>query len=250
MTSLRGRDWIFLALALVATPVCTRLGFWQLDRLQQRRAHNALVQERLTMPPIQPGSQASDLEDLEYRRAVLQGQFDTDHELLLTNRSHQEQPGVHLVTPLLPDGAEPAVLVDRGWIPVSQTAGNGLDPYHLEGEVRLEGILRRSRPEPRWSFLADPVPESEGAFIRRWRVLNIERIQIQMPYPLAPYFIEQNQRLSLASPQPIPDPDIDLSEGPHLSYAVQWFSFAGIALIGGGTWLVHRLRLSNGTKEA
>jgi surfeit locus 1 family protein len=241
---------MFLTVVLLAVPVCTRLGFWQLDRLQQRRARTTQVRERLAMPPIQPGTQASDLENLEYRRVVLQGQFDPDHEILLTNRSYQEQPGAHLVTPLVLAGAEEAVLVDRGWIPASQAAEDELDPYHLEGEVKLEGILRRSRPEPRWSFLADPVPEPEGAFVRRWRVLNVERIQIQMPYPLAPYFIEQDQRLGRDSPQPIPDPDIDLSEGPHLSYAIQWFSFAGIGLFGGVAWLYHRLRLSGGTKEA
>lgn len=249
MRSLRWRDWIFLALALVAAPVCTRLGFWQLDRLQQRRARNAQIQERLVSPPLELRFQPIEIEDFEYRRVVLRGQFDPDHQILLENRSYEEQPGVHLVTPLLEEEGAQGVLVDRGWIPSSQMAEDELDQFQVEGEVTLEGILRESRAEPRWTFLADPIPEPGDAFLQRWRVLNVERIQIQMPYPLLPYFIEQDVRLKLDTPQPEPDPDIDLSEGPHTSYAIQWFSFAAIALFGGGAWLYQRMHISNGAKE-
>jgi cytochrome oxidase assembly protein ShyY1 len=36
---------------------------------------------------------------------------------------------------------------------------------------------------------------------------------------------------------PKPQTEIDLSEGSHLSYAIQWFAFAAISFLGGIAWL-------------
>jgi surfeit locus 1 family protein len=242
MRLLRARDWLFLIVALLAVPICIRLGVWQLERLQERRARNAVVKERMSALPVHLEDQTPNLETLEYHRVVLEGRFDPEHEILLQNRSYQEQSGFHLVTPMLPDGRTQAVLIDRGWIPADHVSAEERARYHVAGKVAVEGILRSSRPEPRWSFLADPIPEPGGSLILRWRVLNIERIEKQMPYRLLPFFIEQDAPLNVTQPQPVPDPDIDLSDGPHLSYAIQWFAFAAIGLFGGGAWLYRRLR--------
>jgi surfeit locus 1 family protein len=249
MKSLRLRDWLFLTVVLLAVPLCLRLGIWQIERLHERRARNAAIEARIAAPPIQLDFQTPDLDALEYHRVVLEGHFEPEHELLLQNRSYKEQSGFHLVTPLLPEAGGRAVLIDRGWIPADDSLAVERARFQVEGDISIEGILRRSRPEPRWSFLADPIPEPGEPFILRWRVLNIERIEKQMPYRLLPFFIEQDVPLSVTSPQPVPDPDIDLSDGPHLSYAIQWFSFAAIGLFGGGAWLNRRLRRTDIDQE-
>ena len=44
--------------------------------------------------------------------------------------------------------------------------------------------------------------------------------------------IGKREELNAVAEIPIPLPLPDLTEGPHLSYAVQWFIFMTIALIG------------------
>ena len=74
-----------------------------------------------------------------------------------------------------------------------------------------------------------------------WYRVDIPRIQEQVPYPLLPVFLEEEPAAGEPARRfPRPDPDIELSEGPHLGYAIQWFAFAGILL--GGYTLLFRQR--------
>lgn len=64
-----------------------------------------------------------------------------------------------------------------------------------------------------------------------------------IPYPVLPYYLQLSEKVADSTPQPEPVAQIDLTEGPHLGYALQWFSFATISLLGGGYWLYRHLRL-------
>ena len=239
MIRLTSRQWLFAALIVVVAAVCVRLGFWQLDRLAQRRATNARIEARMAADPFRLTGANVSLPDIEYRHVVAQGAFDPAHSIVLANRARNDEPGLHLVTPLKLEGTDQAVLVDRGWIPASDSARPAWAHYDLSGTLEITGIARASRPEPGWSLLADPTRGPGALPLDSWRVLNIESIQTQIPYRLLPMAIEVTGDPQPGSPTP--DPDIDLTDGPHLSYAVQWFSFAAIALIGGGLWLRHGL---------
>src|SRR2546421_1170176 len=103
-------------LGVVTATICVRLGIWQLHRLAQRRARNAVVAARLAAPPLALADiPAGDSAATHYRRVHLDGRWDFDHELVVTARSREGAPGVHLVTPLVVRGAPMAILVDRGW---------------------------------------------------------------------------------------------------------------------------------------
>ncbi|NIQ52124.1 MAG: SURF1 family protein, partial [Gammaproteobacteria bacterium] len=100
---------------LVVAAVCVRLGFWQLDRLQERRDRNAVVEARMAMPPVALAGLPSDTAGLVHRRVTLAGGYDHAHDLVLAGRSMGGLPGVYLYSPLrLGTGA---VLVERGWLP-------------------------------------------------------------------------------------------------------------------------------------
>jgi len=232
---LRPRGWSFLALAVLIAAACVRLGFWQLSRLAERRAHNQMIEARLAMPVADLQADASAASEQLYRRIRASGTFDADHEVLLENRTLNDQPGVHLITPLLLEGQLPAVLVDRGWVALENGAAPSRGRYRILEQVNVEGVLRPSQPEPSWAFLADPTAAPDQAPLDSVRVLNVERIQAQTPYTLLPVVLE------LTAPtqpgMPIPNPDLDLSDGPHLGYAIQWFLFAVIALAGGLLYL-------------
>jgi surfeit locus 1 family protein len=169
------------------------------------------------------------------------GEWLAGDEVLLRNRSLHEQPGYHLVTPLYLEDFEWAILVDRGWVPIDADEEDGLTRYSQAGAVGVEGILLPSEEEPSWSILADPTLGPDDEPLRAWRVLSIERIEEQLSYPLFEYYLALLESSGPSDEAPIPDPGIDLSEGPHIGYAIQWFSFAVIAVAGGGYWLRRRV---------
>lgn len=235
MPTLRSRLFTALLTILIVLGVAVMvgLGFWQLDRLQQRRAANATARARLDQPPVEVTAETGAL--LEFQPVRLSGEYDFENEIVLRNRSHQQSPGVRVLTPLLLDGegtGGTAVLVDRGWIPYTAAEPAVRAAYHRPaGPVTVEGIVRPA--QPRTSALQPPDPTADPAVGRldAWFRVDIERIQEQVPYRLLPFYVEA---------APGPDPtllpisgyEVDLSEGPHLGYAIQWFAFAAILGIG------------------
>ena len=95
--------WILTTLLVMAgVAVLIRLGIWQLDRLQTRRAFNARVTAQINQPTLDlnlaPG--IPDLNMMEYRKVTVTGEYDFADQVALRNQAWQDQPGVHLLTPL------------------------------------------------------------------------------------------------------------------------------------------------------
>jgi len=213
------RDVIALVGALVVAGVCVRLGIWQLDRLHQRRAHNALVAAARARPELEIREDPRlPIDSLRDRRLHARGAYDYARERLWHGRSYEGIPGVDFVTPLrLPDGT--AVLVDRGWAPSP-------DGYHVDQRAYHEGdsakVVGLGMAAPRGRGDVDPMA-----------------LRDSVPYRLLPVVIQQLPP-STALHRPLPSssagltrrPPPELSDGPHLSYVVQWFSFAAIIVVG------------------
>ncbi len=248
MTRLRKRDWSFILLIIVVTAACIRLGFWQLERLEQRQAEIQRVEAKLDNPPVKVATTVI-APAFAYQPAFAVGEFDTQDQILIENQSLDGQPGFHLVTPLRLVRAEGAILVDRGWIPFEDGIEGNLGQFNVSGMVEVKGILIPSVEQPDWSFLADPAPEPGEAPLQTWRFLTVDLIRRQVDFPLAALILVQTEALEDGPALPRPDPRIDLDEGPHLGYAIQWFAFASIAIIGGTLW-IRRQITSNETEEA
>lgn len=225
---------IFLAAIPVVFAGMLALGVWQLSRLQERRAHNAEIAARLAEPPapVTPQLFSADLAALDYRPAEARGVFDPAQEVVWRNQARSGAPGVHVITPLRLAGGEVAVLVDRGWLPYTQAELPARAAYPPPtGEVVIAGVLRLPARRSADFLPADPTLSPDLPRLDAWFWLDIEQIQAQIPYPLLPLLLVQttgadSQRLPLAEFTP------DLTDGPHLSYAIQWFAFAAIALFG------------------
>jgi surfeit locus 1 family protein len=217
--SLSRRDWIGATVAVTVALACIRLGVWQIDRLQQRRARNAAAAARRALPPLILSSAGGTLDSARGRRVLARGVFDYDRERPWRGRSFDGTPGVALLTPLrLDDGG--ALFVDRGWAPSP-------DAFHLnqlryrEGDtVTVEGLALGA---PRARGDVDPA-----------------KLRDSLPYPLLPFVVQV-----VAAPPTGPVlpsglrrwPVPPLNDGPHLSYAIQWFSFSVIILVGTGALL-------------
>jgi len=207
-----------------------RLGFWQLSRLGERRARNAAVAARLHEAPASIDALPADTARRHYRRVALVGHADYARELVLVNRTRDGSPGVHIVTPVRVAGRDTAVLVSRGWV----YSGNGTDvdlARWREGDtVRVDGYveLPSSRPGP-----ARLGGERE---MRAYRWLDAAAVAREVGYPVTPYYVvwtapPGEEKPPLDRPVRVPPPALD--EGSHMSYAIQWFSFATVALVGG-----------------
>lgn len=204
-------------LAVIAVVAFVNLGFWQLRRLDEKRTFNASVEAGLAAP-IAPISELPD--GATYRRVRAEGSYDPAFETLAL-RSHDGVSGYHVLTPLLlPDGT--AVLVDRGWVPIQYDAPR--DPGFAAplGTVSVVGMLW---PDQEGSGVPGEFPE----VVRR---IDPEIQAAFTPYPVRPEYLV----LSVQDPDqgglPIIVEPPTLPEGPHLGYAVQWFLFAAVVVVG------------------
>lgn len=228
------RRWLpTTLLVLLGGALCVRLGVWQLERLEQRRAFNAHVQAMWGAAPLTLTSQTSeDLTAMEYRAVTVSGRYDFGNQVALRNRYYNDQSGYHLLTPLLlEDGS--AVLVERGWIPADgNSAPADWRQYDQPGLVTVQGQIRLGQSKPDLGGVPDPTLAPGQARLDFWNTVNLERIRQQAPYPMLEVFVQPEVDPTDTTP-PIPyQPEIELTEGPHLGYAGQWFTFATILVLG------------------
>lgn len=240
------RRWLLATLLVVAAAlVMARLGVWQLDRLAQRRAFNARVQAQLDQPPLDltAGWRGADLYNMEYRQVTVTGEYDFSQQVALRNQAHDNRWGVSLLTPLMIAGSDQAVLVNRGWIPADEAAGDYLGGdwrrYDEPGTVTVTGVLRRSQSKPDFGRRSDPLP-APGERLDAWNFANVDAIDGQVPYELLDGgYIQQAPDPAWTALPYRSAPQLELTEGPHMGYALQWFSFA-LLLLGGYPFFIRR----------
>lgn len=227
------RKWLIpTLLVFVGTAVCIRLGIWQLDRLEQRRAFNAQYQSARSQPTLDLNQeQPENIADMEWRAVKVTGEYDFANQVAVRNQYHDSQYGYHLLTPLR--FGETAVFVERGWIPADvNSAPSDWRKYDEPGSVSVAGQVRLGRGKPAFGGVADPLPENGGK-LEIWNNADLTRIAEQMPYPVLPVYVQPEPDAGDTQPPIVPSPpEIELTEGPHFGYALQWFTFATILLIG------------------
>lgn len=198
-------------LALVTVVAFVNLGLWQLRRLEEKQDLRTAVAEAQALPPI-PIEQAP---AGSYRRVSATGAFDP---ILQTKvlRSQDGVSGYHVLTPFrFADGV--AVLVDRGWIPLDADP-----PPPFARLTAIEGTL--------W-------PAEEGSGVPDTLTPAVRRIDPEIQRAFADYaFLDEYLLLTAhryeASDLPVLPPPPEVSLGPHLGYAVQWFLFTAIVVLG------------------
>jgi surfeit locus 1 family protein len=227
------RKWLLATLLVVAgAALCIRLGIWQLDRLEQRRAFNHQVESMRARQALDLNQEVpDDISKMEWRAVRVQGRYDFANQIALRNQYYGTEYGYHLLTPLLFEDGQ-AVLVDRGWVPAEgNSSPQDWQKYDEAGEVTLTGQIRLGQTKPKIGGVADAVPE-DGPRLEIWNNADIERISQQLPYAALPVYIQPAVDGNDTTP-PIPyQPTIELTEGPHFGYALQWFTFATILLVG------------------
>jgi cytochrome oxidase assembly protein ShyY1 len=226
---LRPKWLAFLAGCVALAIVFVELGFWQLRRLDQRKAQNARIIAGRVASPVPPsalfGPGRPPAAGNEFRAVRIEGSYDQQHEYLVRGQTLDQAVGVYVLTPMvLGDGGR--VLVLRGFVPYSDRGADVAPevPAPPTGPVTVTGRLR----------LADE-PGSRLTRIGKYQTaarISIREISADLGRPLYDGYTELVKQL----PPPVSGlalvPEPELTEGPHLAYAVQWFLFSGMLFVG------------------
>lgn len=213
---------VVLVAALLASGVTARLGFWQLDRAQQKQRIAADLRERRALPPLPAEALAIDEAGLaaqRYRSITLRGHWVAERTVYLDNRQMDGRPGFFVVTPLRLPGGD-AVLVQRGWLQRNFQERERLQPVESPpGEVTVTG---RVAPPPSALFSLG----GAGTGLIRQN-LPLDEFARETGLPLRPLSIQQ-QDGEPGAPDPLqrrwPEPQVDV--GKHHGYAFQWFALS------------------------
>lgn len=217
------RLWLFVTIAVACAAIFVRLGIWQLHRRGERRARNALVLARLHEPEADVESLPRDTSTIRFRRVRVTGIPDYDHELVYAARSYRGSPGVNLLTPVRVPGHDTAVLVNRGWV----YAPDGATVDHARWRER----------DSTFTGYVDELPSKGGSTYSGRPViarLGYDAVATLLPYPVAPFYVVVLGDSAIAPDRLARLTVPPLDEGPHLNYAIQWFGFALVALVGAG----------------
>jgi cytochrome oxidase assembly protein ShyY1 len=224
--------WILIHLALATlTATMVFLGFWQLNRLDQKQATNRNVIARTALPPVDVGdlfksaSTSLSFEELQWRVVTAQGTYLADEAVTIINRSQDATAGYSPVTPFLLDNGS-VVFVNRGFVPLAQPT-----PSPTTGSVVLKGYLRTSQTRT----LLGAVDSTDPSTVEFHR-LDLDLLAQRMDKPTLPMYVQlMEQTPALNSPWPAPTQLPELTEGSHFSYAMQWWFFSLVSLTG---WIV------------
>jgi surfeit locus 1 family protein len=216
------RSIVFCGLAVLAAALFVRLGFWQLARLRAKEQRNAVIAAQQRARPVEFASLPRDPGAARYRRAVLTGRFDYEHEVVVSGRTHQGSPGVEFVTPMRVAGTDTAVLVNRGWVYSPNGATVDRARWRERDSATVTGYVEQFAPD-----VPATTPAADRRIVRR---LTRREAASRIPFPLAPFYLVATGDTARAHPVRRAMPALD--SGPHRGYAIQWFSFAAIAIVG------------------
>lgn len=208
-------------LVLAILPLLLSLGFWQLDRAQQKRSMLQQFQARHHMMPVSLTALKKQ-NDIRYLPVQVQGYFDNAHSILLDNQFYQHQVGYYVLTPFFPDINQPAVLINRGWIPRTTNRLQLPSIPPLSGMQKLTGIVQLPTAKP---FTLGSLADNQTW---PWRIeaLVINKIQQRLGYKVAPFVILLDPTQAGGFARDWRPVNTEMPPQRHVAYAVQWFALA------------------------
>lgn len=236
MRALLTPKWVLSHLFVLAMVVLmVGLGFWQLDRLGDRRDRNDEVRAALEAEPEDLGVVLREGRTLpDHHAVVVRGEYLDGLSFLVANRTFDTQAGGWLVTPV--ESTDGTVVVSRGWVPRRWTAGE--DSRDLGAPAGPVEILGRAFA----SVGGGRIGTGDVSVLPEVNRMDLAVIEEWIGRPIAPLWVQLDEPAPPAGELPIPVPPASLDEGPHLSYAFQWFFFSVGTVVAYGLILRRQLR--------
>ncbi|MBI3547223.1 MAG: SURF1 family protein [Gammaproteobacteria bacterium] len=209
-------------IAAILLPLFLYLGYWQLQRAQEKRVLQAQYDARAGGALVQVEPRLQPAAALQFYRVVARGYYEPERQILIDNRVHQGQAGYEIITPLRLQNSDVRLLVNRGWIPL------GEDREHLPviatppGLQEVTGVA--TIPAEKVFTLAKPEASSARQLV--WQHLDMQRYRQTAGFPLQPVVVLLDPE-SPAGGFTRAWSRLDSGIAVHQGYAFQWFMLAG-----------------------
>jgi len=234
--------WVSTLCTVLIIPGFVYLGFWQLNRAEEKKKIQNALETRIKLPalefsdlPIGAPAKQELLESLRYRQLKVHGTFLNDKQILLDNQIVDGKVGYRVFTPLVvqkkrPDEKSEILLIDRGWIPIGQSRNILPSIVPIQGTVSLKGTLN----QPSYGLVLKGKTEIEWPL--RVQRIDFKTLSEQLGQELIPLLVQLNTDDVYGFE--IPHHSFNISIERHLGYAVQWFTLALAVLI--YYWVINR----------
>ena len=209
-------------ISLVLIVLCCIAAQWQYDRGVDRHARNAIIEKHIALAPVALDSVKDSPLAAEWKTVTTQGTFDSSQQILLKNRYSEGFYGFEVLT-LFTTPTNEKFWVDRGWVKAGATAtiAPTITPPPTN-EVSITGRLRLDSSLPRGAFFALPA-NGEGL---------ISKLGAQSQLDTQDYYIDLLSGSESSLTPKVTAQLPELSDGPHMAYALQWLFFGGLIIYG------------------
>ncbi len=240
-----------------------RASYWQWERHLGKQAYIATMTERLALEPAPMTTLLGAAPDeLLYRRVLVEGTYDFEHEVVLRNRRLDEEAGVYVLTPLKLVGSERIVIVNRGFLPLQYQTDR--HQFRRTPHASFLGLIKEST-ERRFLAPSDPPTGNGAPWVDAWLRVDLKKMQAQLPFPIEPFYLEimntsdptkaqekivtttagreellvmgmaqlgeHSKTAHALSEYPIPVFDTVIPPGRHFGYVFEWATMALVTLL-------------------
>ena len=214
--------------AIIVAASSFALGHWQAGRAALKQAQFAQATAANLAQPVHLGSVSVIPEEIDHRRVMVAGEFVAADTIYLDNRQYAGQPGFLVLTPMRVEGGGPAVMINRGWMPVNPAGRELIAPPPVPaGRVEIEGhaALQVS------SFMALR-GAAAGKLGGIWPNFSFEAYVSESGLNLQPIVVQQTSATpdGLVRDWPVPGAGTER----HIGYAIQWYLMSALSV---GLWI-------------
>ncbi len=216
--------------ALLLIVLCLLAAQWQFNRGVNRHARNSVITARVSLPAINLDLAKESPTDFEWQTVITTGSFDASQQILLRNRYSEGVYGFEVLT-LFTAQTGGKFWVDRGWVKAGADATTAPKITPVPNtKIEIQGRLRLDSSLPRGSFFAIA---GDGTGL-------VSKLNAQSQMDTEDFYLDlltaSDSSLTPTVTAQLPE----LTDGPHMAYALQWVFFAGLVVY--GRFLIRRTR--------
>jgi len=206
---------------LLILPVLLHLGFWQLDRAEEKRALVELFKQQNNLGPLKLQGAIHLDEKMNYRSAEVEGHYDIKKQIFIDNKIHQGKTGVYVLTPFKIKNSEYSVLVNRGWVPMVIDRSSLPEIETPTQTLVLKGKVKISNKKP---FTVGKKIQSNDGWPALMQWINIIEIEKKSGLKLLPYIflLDEKEKMGFIREWK----PVVMQPEKSTSYAMQWFALA------------------------
>jgi len=222
-------SWLLFISAILLIALLASLGFWQLDRANEKQHLQDDIELSLAAPVLTLTSEiAGNWKNLSYRQIAATGHFEPALQLYLDNRVHQGVAGYHIFSPFTLEQdlskhkqKQTVILVNRGWISAGSDRNTLPEIKSPDGEITIKGRISAPRSKPTL-ISSDELPDAYSEQV--WTHLDIDYAKEKFQLAFEPYIILQENDTHDGMTRQLPEYKSNVTM--HIGYAIQWFAFA------------------------